>query len=63
MLHCYADDTRIYFYCRPSEYAAVKSKVLSCIDAMADWMTINKLHLNPSKWNFYDVLLYVDTIT
>ena len=32
--HCYADDTRVYFYCRPSECAALKGKVLSCIDAV-----------------------------
>ena len=47
--HCYANDTPIYFYCCPSEYAALKGKVPSCIDALADWMMINKLHLNPSK--------------
>ena len=47
--HCYADDTQMYFYCRPSECATLNANVLSCIDAVADWMTVNKLRLNPSK--------------
>ena len=46
--HCYADDTQICFYCHQSECAAQKCKVLSYIDVIADWMAINKLHLNPS---------------
>ena len=50
--HCYADDTQIYVYCRPSDCAALKGKVISCIVAIADWMTINKLRLNPSKSEF-----------
>ena len=50
--HCYADDTQMYFYCRPSEYATLKANVLSCIDAVADWMTVNKLRLNASKSEF-----------
>ena len=50
--HCYADDTQMYFYCRPSECATLKANVLSCIDAVADWMTVNKLRLNPSKSEF-----------
>ena len=50
--HCYADDTPIYFYCRSSECAALKGKVISYIDAVADWMTCNKLRPNPSKSEF-----------
>ena len=50
--HSYADDTQIYFYCRPSEWAALTDKVISCTDAVADWMTINELRLNTSKSEF-----------
>ena len=50
--HCYADDTQMYFYCRSSACETLKANVLSCIDAVADWMTINKLRLNPSKSGF-----------
>ena len=60
--HCYADDTQIYFYCRPSECVALNGKVLSCNDAVVDWMMINKLRLNPSKSELYGALLYVDAI-
>ena len=35
LYHCYADDTQIYFYCCPSECAALKGTFLSCIDAVA----------------------------
>ena len=49
--HCYADDTQMYFYC-PSECAALKGKVLSCIDAVIDWTMTYKLHLNSSNTEF-----------
>ena len=33
--HCYADDTQIYFFCRASNSASRKDRVLSCIDDIA----------------------------
>ena len=50
--HCYTDDTQIYFFCRPLNSASLKDQVLSCIDDIAEWMQVNRFHLNPSKLNF-----------
>ena len=37
---------------RPSECAALTGQILSCIDAVTDWMTIYKPRHNPSKFEF-----------
>ena len=52
LYHCYAGDTHIYFFCQPTEYGALKSKVLACISGIAVWMKSNLLKLNPLKSEF-----------
>ena len=50
--HCYADDTQLYFFCEPSQTAELKQRVLLCIEQISEWMTSNRLKLNPSKTEF-----------
>ena len=55
LLHrCYADDAQIYFFCRPSNSASLKDRVLSYIDDVAEWMQVNNCTLIHQKLNFYD---------
>ena len=44
--------TQIYFFCYPLNLASLKDRVLSCIDAIAEWMQVNRLHINSSKTEF-----------
>ena len=50
--HVYEDDTQIYFNATPDELAAVTPRVLACIETIKDWMTSNRLRLNPDKTEF-----------
>jgi len=50
--HCFADDTQIYFFCRPDEAASLKLRVLECVKALTVWTTSNRLKLNPEKTEF-----------
>lgn len=47
--HLYADDTQVYGSCRPSAVAAFSTKLSDCLDAIARWMTSNRLQLNSNK--------------
>ena len=47
--HCYADDTQFHFFCKPSEAAVLKVRVIRCISDIAEWMSSNRLKLNPAK--------------
>jgi hypothetical protein len=47
--HCYADDQQIYFYSLPQDINNLKKRVSECIHTVTNWMTSNKLKLNPSK--------------
>ena len=40
------------FFCHPSNSASLKDRILSCIDAIAEWMQVNRLRLNPSKTEY-----------
>jgi len=56
-LHClspqlYADDTQIYGASGPSDVGALLQKVTGCLTAVADWMSANRLQLNPDKTKF-----------
>ena len=46
-IHSYPDDNQLYASCIPSESAAVKAKMIWCIDSVGEWM--DRLRLNPSK--------------
>src|ERR1043165_7721465 len=50
--HCYADDTQFYFFCEPPYTAELKQRVLLCIEHISEWMTSNRLKLNPTKSEF-----------
>ena len=50
--HCYADDTQIFFYCRPDQVAGLSVKVSACIAELQSWMAANRLKLNANKTEF-----------
>jgi hypothetical protein len=50
--HCYADDTQIFFYCRPDQMASLSGKVSACIAELQSWMAANRLKLNANKTEF-----------
>jgi len=47
--HLYADDTQIYEFSQPATTEELQSSVSQCISAVGDWMSSNRLQLNPSK--------------
>jgi len=47
--HLYADDTKVYGSCPPAVVGAFSSQVTKCIDAIATWMKLNRLQLNPDN--------------
>ena len=47
--HLYADDTQIYGCCAPAKVFALKQRMSACIDKVAEWMGVNRLHLNATK--------------
>ena len=53
--HCYADDTHLYFFCKPSDADALKDWIIKCIGDVAEWMASNRLKLNPAKSEFFMV--------
>ena len=47
--HCYADDTQIYFFCKPTELSALPGAFSMCIAEVGEWICSNKLKLNPAR--------------
>ena len=45
----YADDTRIYGFCRPADSADLCEKVSVCVDEVSAWMASNRLQLSHAK--------------
>ena len=50
--HSYADDNQRYSSCNQHECAALKSRMITCIESIGEWMLSNQLILNPSKSEF-----------
>src|SRR6218665_720642 len=52
--HLYADDSRVYDFCRPNstDVQHLRSVSTNCISDIADWMKCNRLQLNSSKSEF-----------
>ena len=50
--HAYADDAQIYGCCKPGDTEALRANMLRCINDVNDWMTSNRLKLNPAKSEF-----------
>jgi len=47
--HAYADDTRIYGFCRPCDVEVLSDRMSACADEVLSWMRANSLQANPSK--------------
>ena len=47
--HCHADDTQIYFHCKPDEVTKLSDAFSACASEIYEWMRCNKLKLNPDK--------------
>ena len=47
--HLYADDTQILGSCRPTDTAALRLRMQTCIADVGCWMSSNRLQLNTSK--------------
>ena len=43
---------QVYFFCRPTNKATLKNRVMACIGDMDRWLAYNKLKLNPAKFEF-----------
>ena len=41
--HCYADDMQVYFFCRPTDKATLKKRVMACIGDIDRWLACNRL--------------------
>jgi hypothetical protein len=49
MSHSYADDTQIYFYCKPDQISDLANKFGECTLELEAWMASNRLKLNCDK--------------
>ena len=51
--HCDADDTQVYFYCKPDEVDSLAKKCAACSDELCTWMRSNRLKLNANKTELF----------
>jgi len=47
--HAYADDNQIYFHAPRDQIDFFVTRLLNCINEISDWMSSNRLRLNPDK--------------
>ena len=50
--HCYADDTQVCIHLSQKNSSATFEKLNRCLDDIEEWMSANKLKLNPDKTEF-----------
>ena len=50
--HVYADDNQLYFHAAPAEVSSIERRFVTCIQAINQWMSSNRLKLNPDKTEF-----------
>ena len=50
--HSYVDDNQLYSSCNQNECAALKSRLITCVESIGEWISSNGLMLNPSKSEF-----------
>lgn len=50
-IHLYADDTQLYIEFNPitQDQTRMEEKIIKCLEEITEWMSANKLKLNPSK--------------
>ena len=50
-IHLYADDTQLYIEFNPltQDMLSVEEKIINCLEDIKNWMTSNKLKINPDK--------------
>jgi len=51
-VHLYADDIQVYGFCLPSSVDQLQMRMSACVDAVANWMSSNRLQLNAIKTEF-----------
>ena len=47
--HCYADDCQLSFFYNPGETESPATRVINCVDDVSNWMSSNRLQVNPTK--------------
>ena len=50
--HSYADDNQLYSSCKKHECTALRSRMITCIESIGEWMSSNRLMSNPFKSEF-----------
>ena len=50
--HAYADDNQIYFHSLRTQIGLNMPRMLACIDDVSQWLSSNRLRLNPEKTEF-----------
>ena len=48
-LHAFADDNQLYIHCRTEEVLSAAAMLENCVEAIASWMSANRLKLNTEK--------------
>ena len=51
-VHLYADDIQIYGFRSPSSVDQLQMRMSACVDAVANWISSNRLQLNAIKTEF-----------
>ena len=50
--YCYVDDCQLSCFCNPGETESLATRVINCIDDVSNWMSSNRLKVNPTKTEF-----------